>query len=177
MDVQREAARKQAETMHLEPLRTTLAPPAQPAEFDCEPVPEATVNPIIEGAAKANNLETDLLRAVIRQESQFYPCAVSNKGAEGLMQLMPATVEQFGVHDPFDPKQSIEAGAKYLKELFDRYKGKLDWALGAYDAGPGAVDESKGIPDIQETKNYVQTILESLGKNAGAASNAPVVVP
>jgi soluble lytic murein transglycosylase-like protein len=178
MELQREAARKQAETMHLEPLRRTIDLSAQPVEFDCEPVPEATVNPIIEGAAKANNLETDLLRAVIRQESQFYPCAVSDKGAEGLMQLMPATVEQFGVHDAFDPKESIDAGAKYLKQLFDRYKGKLDWALGAYNAGPAAVDDAKGIPDIPETKNYVQAILESLGKNAsaGAAGNPPGVV-
>jgi soluble lytic murein transglycosylase-like protein len=171
MELQREAARKQTETMHLEPLRTTLTPLVQPVEFDCDPVPEATINPMIEGAAKANHLETNLLRAVIRQESQFYPCAVSDKGAEGLMQLMPATGEQFGAHDAFDPKQSIEAGAKYLKQLFDRYQGKLDWALGAYNAGPAAVDDAKGIPDIPETQNYVQAILDSLRKTTGTGAN------
>jgi soluble lytic murein transglycosylase-like protein len=167
MEVQREAAHKQAELLRLEPLvvHVTGGPAAgQPIDFDCDPIPDATVNPLIESAAKANHLETDLLRAVIRQESQFYPCAVSDKGAEGLMQLMPSTVEQFDVTDAFDAKQSIEAGAKYLKQLFDRYKGKLDLVLGAYNAGPAAVDDAKGIPDIPETRDYVQAILESLTK-------------
>jgi len=183
MEVQRGSARKQADMLRLEPLRPTVVETAQPIEFDCDPVPETAVNPIIEGAAKTNNLQTDLLRAVIRQESQFHPCAVSDKGAEGLMQLMPATIDQFGVHDAFDPKQNIEAGAKYLKQLFDRYQGKLDWALGAYNAGPAAVDEIKGIPDIPETRNYVQAILESLrktpegGARAPGTSSAPAVGP
>ncbi|MBV8729611.1 MAG: lytic transglycosylase domain-containing protein [Acidobacteriia bacterium] len=164
MDIQREATRKQADALRLEPLVHTLQPTAAPAEFECDPMPDADLNPLIEGAATSNNLQTDLLRAVIRQESQFRPCAVSDKGAEGLMQLMPSAVEEFGVHDPFDPKQSIEAGAKYLKQLFDKYKGKLDLVLGAYNAGPTAVDEAKGVPDIPETRNYVQAILNSLGK-------------
>jgi soluble lytic murein transglycosylase-like protein len=164
MDVQREATRKQSEAMRLEPLVHTVQPSAAPAEFECDPGPEADVKPLIESAAKSNNLQPDLLRAVIRQESQFHPCAVSDKGAEGLMQLMPSTAQEFSVHDPFDPKQSIEGGAKYLKQLFDKYKGKLDLVLGAYNAGPAAVDEAKGVPDIPETRNYVQTILNSLGE-------------
>ncbi|MBV8905146.1 MAG: lytic transglycosylase domain-containing protein [Acidobacteriia bacterium] len=164
MDIQREATRKQTEALRLEPLVHTLQPSAAPAEFECDPIPDADVNPLIEGAAKSNNLQTDLLRAVIRQESQFRPCAVSNKGAEGLMQLMPSTAQEFSVDDPFDPKQSIEGGAKYLKQLFDKYKGKLDLVLGAYNAGPAAVDEVKGVPDIPETRNYVQAILNGLGK-------------
>jgi Transglycosylase SLT domain len=162
MEVQREATRKQAELLRLEPLEHHLMA-APVVEFDCEPISEATVTPLIEGAAKTNNLETDLLRAVIRQESQFYPCAVSDRGAEGLMQLMPSTIQQFGVSDAFDPKQSIEAGAKYLKQLFEKYKGKLDLVLGAYNAGPGMVDEAKGVPDIPETRSYVQAILDNLG--------------
>jgi Transglycosylase SLT domain len=164
MDIQREAARKQAEMLRLDPLVSHVQPAAEPITFDCDPIPDTTVNPIIDGAAKTNNLETDLLRAVIRQESQFYPCAVSDKGAQGLMQLMPSTVQQFSVRDAFDPKQSIEAGAKYLKQLYEKYKGNLELVLGAYNAGPTAVDDAHGVPDIPETRNYVQSILESLGK-------------
>jgi soluble lytic murein transglycosylase-like protein len=165
MEIQREAAHKQADLLRLPPLEHTLSPSAEtPVEWQCDPIPDATVNPIIEGAAKANNVQPDLVRAIIRQESQFHPCAISDKGAEGLMQLMPATAQELAVSDAFDPKQSIEAGVKYLKQLFDKYKGNLELVLGAYNAGPAAVDEVKGIPDIPETKNYVQAILQSLGK-------------
>jgi hypothetical protein len=155
---QREAARKQAEMLPLEPL---VHHDMEPAEPPCDPIEDAAVNPVIEKAAKANELQPDLLRAVMRQESQFYPCAVSEKGAQGLMQLMPSTAEQFAVHDVFDPRQNVEAGAKYLKQLFDKYKGNLGLALAAYNAGPAAVDEANGIPDIPETRNYVDAILKS----------------
>jgi soluble lytic murein transglycosylase-like protein len=165
MDIQREAARKQADLLRLPALAHTLSPSAEaPVQWDCDPIPDDTVNPIIEGAAKTNNIQPDLVRSIIRQESQFHPCAVSDKGAEGLMQLMPATSHELAVSDAFDPKQSIEGGVKYLKQLFDKYKGNLELVLGAYNAGPAAVDEAKGIPDIPETKDYVQSILESLGK-------------
>jgi soluble lytic murein transglycosylase-like protein len=165
MDIQRETARKQADLLRLPPLAHTLSPSAEiPVQWDCDPIPDDTVNPMIEGAAKANNIQPDLVRSIIRQESQFHPCAVSDKGAEGLMQLMPATSHEFAVSDAFDPKQSIEAGVKYLKQLLDKYKGNLEMVLGAYNAGPAAVDEAKGVPDIPETKDYVEAILESLGR-------------
>src|SRR5579885_344918 len=159
MDIQRAASRKQADLLRLPPLVHTLSPSAEaPVQWECDPIPDDTVNPIIEGAAKANNVQPDLVRSIIRQESQFHPCAVSDKGAEGLMQLMPATSHEFAVSDAFDPKQSIEAGVKYLKQLFDKYKGNLELVLGAYNAGPAAVDAAKGVPDIPETKDYVQAI-------------------
>jgi soluble lytic murein transglycosylase-like protein len=165
MDTQQEAAHKQADLLRLPPLVHTLSPSADsPIQWECDPIPDETVNPIIEGAAKANNIQPDLVRAIIRQESQFHPCAVSDKGAEGLMQLMPATSHELAVSDAFDPKQSIEAGVKYLKQLFAKYKGNLELVLGAYNAGPAAVDEAKGVPEIPETKDYVESILESLGK-------------
>ncbi|HEY7392820.1 MAG TPA: lytic transglycosylase domain-containing protein [Bryobacteraceae bacterium] len=165
MDIQREAAHKQADLLRLPPLAHTLSPSAEtPVQWECDPIPDDSVNPIIEGAAKANSIQPDLVRAIIRQESQFHPCAVSDKGAQGLMQLMPATSHEFAVSNAFDPKQSIEAGVKYLKQLFDKYKGNLELVLGAYNAGPAAVDEVKGVPDIPETKDYVQAILESLVK-------------
>jgi soluble lytic murein transglycosylase-like protein len=165
MDTQREAAHKQADLLRLPPLVHTLSASGEsPIQWECDAIPDETVNPIIEGAAKANNIQPDLVRAIIRQESQFHPCAVSDKGAEGLMQLMPATSHELAVSDAFDPKQSIEAGIKYLKQLFEKYKGNLELVLGAYNAGPAAVDEAKGVPDIPETKDYVGAILESLGK-------------
>jgi soluble lytic murein transglycosylase-like protein len=99
---------------------------------------------------------------VIRKESAFYPCAVSPKGALGLMQLMPATAEMLGVTDPFDPKQNVDAGAKFLKQLIEKYAGDLPLALSAYNAGPARVDTARGVPDIAETKNYVADILSSI---------------
>jgi soluble lytic murein transglycosylase-like protein len=121
------------------------------------------VTPIIEGAAKAHELRPELLRAVIQQESAFRPCAVSSQGAQGLMQLMPDTVGRFGVKDAFDPQQNIEAGAKFLKQLIDKYKGDLAQALGAYNAGPETVDQAGGVPQIRETQDYVKAILEKVG--------------
>jgi len=170
MALQREAGRKQAELLALEPL---VHHEMEPSEAACDPIEDAAVNPVIESAARANELHPDLLRAVMRQESQFYPCAVSEKGAEGLMQLMPSTAQQFAVQDVFDPKQNVEAGAKYLKQLFDKYKGDLSLALAAYNAGPTAVDQAKGIPEIPETRNYVEAILKSLVKKTDAGAPTP----
>ena len=89
------------------------------------------------------------------------------------MQLMPSIAEQFAVRDVFDPKQNVEAGAKYLKQLFDKYKGNLGLALAAYNAGPASVDEAKGIPEIPETRNYVDAILKFLAKKPDAGGPAP----
>jgi len=158
---QREAAKKQAELAGPGPLQM---PQMEDPEPPCDPIPDATVTPLIEGAAKAEKVQPELLLAVIRQESRQYPCAVSEHGAKGLMQLMPDTISLLGVKDPFDSKQNIEAGAKYLKQMIDRYKGDLAKALGAYNAGPATVDHANGVPDIPETRNYVDAILESLGK-------------
>jgi hypothetical protein len=160
---QREAVKKQTELAGPGPLQMPQIEEPDP-EPACDPIPDATVTPLIEGAAKTENVQPELLRAVIRQESRSYPCAVSPHGAKGLMQLMPDTISMLGVKDPFDSKQNIDAGAKYLKQMIDRYKGDLAKALGAYNAGPGTVDEAKGVPDIPETRNYVDAILQSLGK-------------
>jgi soluble lytic murein transglycosylase-like protein len=130
----------------------------------CEPIAEAAVAPLIDGAAKAQDVQAKVLRAVIEQESAYRPCAISAKGAQGLMQLMPDTAEQLAVHDVFDPKENIEAGAKYLKQLIDKYKGDLKLVLGAYNAGPTTVDQAGGIPDILETRDYVDSILKKLAK-------------
>jgi len=160
---QREAARKQAETAGVWlPDWSGVTEPAQPPA--CEPMADNLVQPIIEAAAKAQDVQPDLLRAVIERESGFRPCAISAKDARGLMQLMPATVEQFGLVDPFDPKENVGAGAKYLKQLLDKYKGDLKLALAAYNAGPASVDQVASVPPLTETQDYVEAILKKLGK-------------
>ena len=141
------------------PSRSTA--PYSPAKENCDPVPPAEMETIIQHAARSQDLHPQLLRGVIKQESAFFPCAVSSKGALGLMQLMPATAAHFGVKDPFNPKENVEAGARLLKPLLDMY-GNLPLALGAYNAGPGNVNQAGGIPDFQETKSYIRSILLGL---------------
>jgi soluble lytic murein transglycosylase-like protein len=147
-----------------------LAPPAaeastMPATAACEALPASEMKPIIDDAARKEGLSPDLLYNVARQESGFRPCAVSPKGALGVMQLMPATARQLGVEDPFDPRESVDAGAKLLKTLLNTY-GSLPLALGAYNAGPNRIDQAGGLPDIDETTNYVMKILSSLPSDA-----------
>jgi soluble lytic murein transglycosylase-like protein len=144
----------------------TLPPPSpilwETSTADCEALPEDQLKALIDEAARRESVEPDLLRNVIRQESGAHPCAVSSKGAQGLMQLMPATSQQFGVGDPFDPRQNIQAGAKFLKQLLTRYAGDVGKALAAYNAGPARVDQADALPAIPETMNYVNSILAAL---------------
>lgn len=130
-----------------------------PAMAQCDPVPQPELARMIGETSIKIGIDGGLVKEVARQESGFRPCAISPKGAEGLMQLMPATQAQFSVSNPFDPQQSLEAGSKLLKQLLERYHGDLTLALSAYNAGAGCVDRSGGVPDIQETKNYVLSIL------------------
>ena len=112
-------------------------------------------------AAKETSLDPALIHAVIATESRHNPRAQSNKGAFGLMQLMPATARRFNVKDRNDPKQNIVAGAKYLRELLTLYKGDLKLTLAAYNAGPGAVKKySNQIPPYRETMHYVPKVLK-----------------
>jgi len=144
----------------------TLPPPSpigwEDPLADCDPLPEEQLKPLIDEAAKQQSVQPDLLRSIIRQESGARPCAVSAKGAEGLMQLMPETSQQFAVVDPFDPHQNIVAGAKFLKQLLTRYGGDVSKALAAYNSGPTRVDQAGSVPSIPETINYVSSILASL---------------
>ena len=122
-------------------------------------MPDIQLTPLIQQAAQHEGVDANLLRAVAQQESGFRSCAVSQKGAMGLMQLMPATAQELGVHDPFDPAESLSSGARLLKQLLERFGGDTALALGAYNAGPGRVEESGGVPRIPETIRYVQQIL------------------
>jgi soluble lytic murein transglycosylase-like protein len=109
--------------------------------------------------AARHGVDADLVEAVIRAESAFNPRAVSNKGAQGLMQLMPRTASALGVRNVFDPYQNIEGGVRHLRYLLDRYPGNVPLALAAYNAGEKAVDYYRGIPPYAETTQYVQKIL------------------
>jgi soluble lytic murein transglycosylase-like protein len=131
---------------------------------DCPPMDTEELESVLKEAADKEGLTPDLLRAVVERESGFCPCAVSPKGALGLMQLMPETAELLGVRDAFDPKQNVESGAKFLAGLLERYGGELPLALAAYNAGPGKVDERRKVPEIPETKAFVARVLASLGR-------------
>jgi len=108
-------------------------------------------------------LSPGLVESVIRVESAFNPWAMSRKGAQGLMQLMPQTASSLGVRDAFDPRQNIEGGVRHLRSLVDRYPGNLPLALAAYNAGENAVTHYRGIPPYPETQQYVRKILETHG--------------
>jgi hypothetical protein len=110
-------------------------------------------------AARRYRLDPLLIRAVVREESNFDPQAVSSKGAMGLMQLMPETAQDMGVANPYDPEANILGGTRYLRVNLDRFKGNLRLTLAAYNAGPERVEQAGGIPAIPETIDYVQKVL------------------
>jgi soluble lytic murein transglycosylase-like protein len=118
-----------------------------------------SIQQVIDDAARKHQLPAKLLTAIIKVESNFNPRAVSSEGASGLMQLMPATARKLGVRNVFDIKQNIDGGSRYLKKMLDRYEGKLELALAAYNAGPGAVDKHGGVPPYQETRKYVKKVM------------------
>jgi len=113
---------------------------------------------IIQAASEQYRIPQSLIRAVIKQESDFKSSALSNKGAMGLMQLMPETARNLGVQDPYDAQENIFGGTRYLSELISLYEGNLNRALAAYNAGPHRVRER--IPDIRETKNFIESVIE-----------------
>ncbi len=115
--------------------------------------------------AHVNGVRTDLVRAVVQVESAFNPYARSPKGAVGLMQLMPATMKEFGVRNPFNPVENLRAGVAYLRQLLDRYSNNEELALAAYNAGPRAVDRhGQNVPPYRETRNYVSRINGMAGR-------------
>jgi hypothetical protein len=139
---------KNAKPAENQPAATTSQRPRTPQDLD----------KIVEDTAQKHRVDPRLVRAVISTESNWNAGAVSRTGALGLMQLIPGTAQQMGVTDAFDPAQNVDGGVRYLGMMLTRYNGDVHRALAAYNAGPGAVDRSGGIPRIAETQNYVQKV-------------------
>ena len=121
----------------------------------------SNVEEIIEKYANKYNIDSDFIKAIIKQESNFNSNATSKKGAMGLMQLMPKTAQSLGVVDAYNPNQNIEGGVKYLRGLLDRFDNNNELALAAYNAGPTAVKKYGGVPPYKETQNYVNSIMSA----------------
>jgi soluble lytic murein transglycosylase-like protein len=121
-------------------------------------VSNTEIDSAIEKAATRHGVDANLVRALIKVESNFNPRAVSRKGAMGLMQLMPGTARDLNVNNPFDPAQNVDAGVRHLKSLMNNFGGDIRLSLAAYNAGAGAVARSNGVPRYAETQNYVKQI-------------------
>ena len=124
-------------------------------------------------AAQRHGLDPELVLAVVGVESAFKPDAVSNKGAQGLMQLMPRTARELGVADPMDPAQNLDGGTRYLRMLIAKYGGDLGRALAAYNAGPGAVKRYRGVPPYRETHHYIDRVLRRYAREQAQSGEAP----
>jgi soluble lytic murein transglycosylase-like protein len=138
-------------------VRRTVVAGSSPAS---RPAPQ--ISELIDRIAAKNEVESPLVRSVIRAESNYNPLAVSNKGAQGLMQLIPSTAKRFGVKDSFDSEENIEGGVKYLKYLIALFHGDYAQAVAAYNAGEAAVAKYGGVPPYKETQNYVAEVARHL---------------
>ena len=153
---------------NLQPGPPRVAPVAAP-----QPAPPPTIDQILTQAGDKHALDADFLRSVIRAESGFNARAVSPKGAQGLMQLMPGTASSLGVKNSFDPAANVDGGARYLRELLQRYHGDVAKALAAYNAGPQRVDRFRGVPPYGETRAYVTRIIRDFNRQKLAPRTKP----
>lgn len=131
----------------------------------CAAVEPEALEAILRESARRHRVSLEVLRAMAQRESAGRPCVVSSKGAAGVLQLMPATARHFGVRNVHDPMENVDAGARFLKELLERYNNNLKFALAAYNAGPGVVDRYGGVPPFTETQDYVERVSRALEKH------------
>lgn len=134
--------------------------------------PQANLTDVVNQASGRYRLDPDLVNSVIKAESAFNTRAVSSKGAQGLMQLMPGTASELGVNNAFDPQANVEGGTKYLRELMERYNFDIVKALAAYNAGPAKVERFGGVPPYIETKLYVRRVVLDFNKKKSAQEKA-----
>ncbi|HUG55235.1 MAG TPA: lytic transglycosylase domain-containing protein [Vicinamibacteria bacterium] len=157
-------------------LPDRLPAPSTPASAAATPKragwDRESLEPIIQEAAALHGLSASLIRAVIQTESQFNPMAVSRVGAKGLMQLMPITARHVGIENPFDPRENVLGGTKYLSSMLRRFDGNTARALAAYNAGPTTVARYRGVPPYRETQGYVRKI-HKLVADTDAAFSLP----
>jgi hypothetical protein len=144
---------------HMPKIRVN-APPAKR-------LPPQELEALIEEASRSHNLPPSLVKAVIRVESNFNPSATSPKGAQGLMQLMPGTADQLMVANPYDPRENISGGVRYLRMLLDKFNHRLPLALAAYNAGPTRVSKRQEVPAIPETQGFVYNVCTQFVKYSG----------
>ena len=154
------------ELPHLSERRNIFSSSTENKPKDSEKNPHSkkeqfSLETYIQRESRKKGLDPDLVRAIIKTESNFNPRAESKKGAMGLMQLMPSTADALGVEDPFNPVQNVKGGTDYLRDMLKIFKNK-DLAIAAYNAGPGAVKKFGGIPPYSETQNYVKKVNEDL---------------
>jgi soluble lytic murein transglycosylase-like protein len=135
------------------------------------------VHALIDSIANTHGVDPALVRAIIQTESNFNRWAVSDKGARGLMQLIPDTGARYGVRDFFDPRQNIEGGVRYMKFLLAKFNGNLDLSLAAYNAGENLVEKLGRVPPIAETREYVRKVRANYGRTSAAAAKAAPVAP
>jgi soluble lytic murein transglycosylase-like protein len=147
-------------------LRRTARSRSVGSNVPAEAASSGAVETAIRQAAAKYNLSPDLVRSVIRAESNFQPTAVSSAGAMGLMQLMPETAKDLGVTNAFDIRQNVDGGTRYLRQMLDRFNGDVKLALQAYNAGPGAVEQYNGNVPYAETRQYVKRVLGYAGLKA-----------
>ena len=165
-----------AEIDHFESLPDAAIPLADPPPVSTTPHP-FDLTQAVKDASGTYRLDPDLVTSVIRAESGFNVRALSPKGAQGLMQLMPQTASQLGVKNAFDPQANVEAGTRYLRELLERYNFDLIKALAAYNAGPQRVEQYNGVPPYYETKAYVARIVRDFNRKKLAAKAATPPAP
>ncbi len=147
-------------TAEITGFRADDTPPAPPAV----PAQSASVEPSVAAASQRHGVDADLIRSVIAAESAGNARAVSPKGAQGLMQLMPGTAALLGVQDAFEPQANVDAGTRYLRELLLRYNGNMAQALAAYNAGPARVEQYRGVPPYRETHAYVARVIRDFNR-------------
>ena len=163
--------------MHSGRLVRSLARPVRPVPEKADPQIELPASAqaaptalatLVDHIAQRHDVDRDLVHSMIRVESNYNPFAVSNKGALGLMQLIPSTARRFGVANVFDPAQNVEGGVRYLKYLLDLYEGDNRLALAAYNAGEGTVERYRGVPPFRETRDYVYRVGKALDETREA---------
>lgn len=162
---------RHGDVLRVEPDEVVDAEPPMPAEADPKGAllerEAPTIDELVANAARKYALPRSLVRAVAIAESNLDPFAVSPKGAQGVMQLMPATARELGVRSTFEPAENIDAGARLLRRLLEKYEGRVADALAAYNAGEGAVARHNGVPPYRETRGYIRRVVKDFQKGDG----------